>query len=730
MSAPIQSDGVDDQRSSPRTRPEAICRTCGNCRRRKVKCDGQQPECKKCQLRGQLCEYPQDARKTANRSKKTNVRALQRQLEDLRGQIQEQITSEQARETEASIHGNRGLNQPIQLDHGHKNLRSAARNARQSSTAIHNDQRGPRLQTAAPHSPVEQRVDGQKLATGPEPARDACEVQVYGVTSLLQDHASHSSLPNPHSQQSDQQNVSECAVQDRLITLYVTPSILKNIDFDGVSANLALHLLDLHWNRLHLLYLLTYRPAIMDSLINNGPYINKLLLNAIYLQSSLYTDCVTGDVHSRPETSGLRFYERFKNLLVGYIDQPNMPIVVALLACGACLLQYGKQSAAWVYSGMAHRMILDLGYHLDGVSPQGEAEFTTSCIETEMRRRVFWGAYANVKFQSLFLGRPPSIHQDDCSIPQQYLDTYEEMEEWRPYVDPQTPVLDCTTPYRGRPSYAISTFHSLLRLSIIAAQIIDSFYSIKSSKRSILDHIQTRGEIRATLAEWKDTLPLHLRFDPNVDDTPPPNQIAPHTTYYTLIILTEQAFLSGTYFDHTSNLTPAEGRIKCIDAAFRICKLIEAYKKAFTLRRVHYGISYATYSAVLVLLQQSAHIQDGEHEKYLECIQFFWTALLEIEAGCSHSLKRPMKLLRTLMRRVKGVAERVDMDGPSTDGNGNGTGNGNDLTMNNNHPTPPLTEMYGISGLDGTAPAHPDNWDSPWYSSIADDTIFGIFTQD
>lgn len=74
------------------------------------------------------------------------------------------------------------------------------------------------------------------------------------------------------------------------LTLKYSPSVAETIDFDGVPMDLAIHLLELHWNRQHLSYLLTYRPATMDSLITNGPYVNKLLLNAIYMQSSLYSD--------------------------------------------------------------------------------------------------------------------------------------------------------------------------------------------------------------------------------------------------------------------------------------------------------------------------------------------------------------------------------------------------------------------------------------------------------
>lgn len=50
--------------------------------------------------------------------------------------------------------------------------------------------------------------------------------------------------------------------------------------------DVAMHLLELHWNQLRLMYLLTYRPMVKDSMFNN----NKLILNAIYLRSSLYSD--------------------------------------------------------------------------------------------------------------------------------------------------------------------------------------------------------------------------------------------------------------------------------------------------------------------------------------------------------------------------------------------------------------------------------------------------------
>lgn len=64
-----------------------------------------------------------------------------------------------------------------------------------------------------------------------------------------------------------------------------------------------------------------------------------------------------------------------------------------------------------------------------------------------------------------------------------YSVSYEELEEWKPYIDPQTQLYDINVPvYRGRPSYALSTFECLLRLSITIETILDAFYSTRNAK--------------------------------------------------------------------------------------------------------------------------------------------------------------------------------------------------------------------------------------------------------
>lgn len=93
----------------------------------------------------------------------------------------------------------------------------------------------------------------------------------------------------------------------------------------------------------------------------------------------------------------------------------------------------------------------------------------------------------------------------------------------------------------------------------------------------------------------------------------------------------------------------------CIEAALKIQQLIEKYRNAFTLRRAQYGISYAMYCAVLILIQQT----NDECDTYIESIQFFWLALQEYQRGCGHGLKKPLRLLKSLIYRLEKAPRRV-----------------------------------------------------------------------
>lgn len=164
----------------------------------------------------------------------------------------------------------------------------------------------------------------------------------------------------------------------------------SKLDFDGVDPDLGLHLLSLHWNRQHHSFLITYRPAFMRDMACNGPYFSKLLLNAIYFGASKFSPRL--EVRKDPDdvrTAGWQFRQRVAQLLGEALGRSEVTTIQALLVMTNSLFALGdERSAAWLYSGIAFRMITDLGMHID-LSHTGRF----SNEDLEIQRRVFWGAF-------------------------------------------------------------------------------------------------------------------------------------------------------------------------------------------------------------------------------------------------------------------------------------------------------------------------------------------------
>ena len=143
----------------------------------------------------------------------------------------------------------------------------------------------------------------------------------------------------------------------------------------------------------------------MRDMACQGPYFSKLLLNAIFFSVSKFSD--RPEVYDDPldqKTAGSRFMRRVKELLGAALDQSSIPTIQAMLLLSSSLFAIGHQSAAWLYSGIAIRMIFDLGklcpvVSVDQADPPGlnyDSSNQTSLRpeEIEIRRRVVWASYS------------------------------------------------------------------------------------------------------------------------------------------------------------------------------------------------------------------------------------------------------------------------------------------------------------------------------------------------
>ncbi|GJN71066.1 hypothetical protein PLICBS_005128 [Purpureocillium lilacinum] len=428
------------------------------------------------------------------------------------------------------------------------------------------------------------------------------------------------------------------------------------LDFDGVEPELGMHLLSLHWNRQHHSFLLTHRPAFMRDMACNGPYFSKLLLNAIYFGASKFSPRLevrrdADDVR----TAGWRFRERVRELLGGSLDRSDVTTIQALLVMTNSLFALGdERSAAWLYSGLAFRMLIDLGMHVD-LSTTGRF----SDEDLEIRRRVFWGAFVVDKVQSLYQGRPVSLKENDALVPIKFLDSYEELEHWQPFA-----YSTAATDYPGSPAYSISTFTFLCKLSLVMSDILSCIYTERSSSQTPTELSTMLGRLQRRLCAWKSSLPVHLQFDPSRPPSdakafPPPHVFSLHAMYHVLVILLHRPFVADGHLYSTSRSISVESFMKCASAASSIVLLLRAYHFAFSVQPAPYLISYATYVAATIhsrIAAKRGH-ESTAYSNLATCL-----AVFQINQKTNPAVRKATLIVQSLMKKLGVVIATIPGD--------------------------------------------------------------------
>ena len=421
-------------------------------------------------------------------------------------------------------------------------------------------------------------------------------------------------------------------------------------DLDGVPIDLAMHLLDLHWNRQHHTLLLTYRPVITRDILHQGPYASSFLLSAIFACTSKFSQRLeVRDDPSDPSTAGGRFFRRCDDLLMreSLFTKPSIPTIVGLLLLGSTLHAKGETSKGWLYTGYALRMVYDVGFHkVHKVTPENAEEM-------ELRKRVFWAAFIWDKFQSLYLGRPIAMQLHDAHMSYHLMDTIEEKELFVPYQDPTFPnstqLSKMVTP---TPIYSVSCFQQLCKLSKLMAKIINKFYVVGATTASAEASL---GHLDDSLTKWAAQLPVDFQFNPKTwvpgSQCPSPNVLNLLTTYHSLVILLHRPLVAE------GHLQSAEGSAsswkKCTTSAGHITNIVSVHQTAYTLRGAPYLISYALYVACTIHVRNVAALEQnypGENSRLLALSLQQLEELSVPNAG----VLRPLKIIRKLMM-TKGV---------------------------------------------------------------------------
>ncbi|ORY24485.1 fungal-specific transcription factor domain-domain-containing protein [Naematelia encephala] len=309
-----------------------------------------------------------------------------------------------------------------------------------------------------------------------------------------------------------------------------------------------------------------------------------------------------------------------------------------LLSSKECLL--GHVSQAWIYLGIAIRMVEDLGIHLDGRPTRNTPSFPADAMES--RRHVFWSVYLWDKMTSMYFGKRPMLQLGPHSPRPIADDRDEDEEEWLPIGNR----LDLFPPFKSTSALATKTFASASRLAIIINDIL-LYDAAQPVAKSLLD-------IRKALGDWWQRLPPGLSFDARAQNTavPPSHVINLNCLYHMVCILLDR------------RLFPTPVQASSLVSAQAICALAQLSDRYFCDRQAVLSHCYCIYTASTIFLQKLRLREDnpwlsGDDALILTSLQWCLRRLDEASVTIS-ALQRPLSVVREHLEKLPSpIAEIV-----------------------------------------------------------------------
>ncbi|KAL8689138.1 MAG: hypothetical protein Q9218_005123 [Villophora microphyllina] len=361
-----------------------------------------------------------------------------------------------------------------------------------------------------------------------------------------------------------------------------------------IGSQICNELLETYWCWPHHLHLVLCRKIFMRDLTNSEPYVTPFLLHAVLAQAARYSD--------RPEAAklGQAFAQRTLDTLAAEVDKgSSIPTIQGLLIFSARECACGRTSQGWLYSGMAFRMMRDMGIHIPPrkLSHLG-AQFTPA--ESALRQQIFWSCYTWDKTMSLCLGRAPAMH-DVIPPPTSdiILDGEEaENEAWRPRFAALS-TLEVGMVQKARTN---SRFVAYCQLCMIIDEVLSTLYSKPHSAQSHLQNFLDRTI--GKLESWSRGLPPHLyvREDSRSVSCPPLHILLLNLLYHATIILLCRPYRSKQQ----------RAREMATTAAEMIDRLFMLHVRRFGFRVITYLESYTMFVASTINILD---LKDGIEEE-------------------------------------------------------------------------------------------------------------------
>ncbi|KAB8242129.1 hypothetical protein BDV35DRAFT_384314 [Aspergillus flavus] len=300
-----------------------------------------------------------------------------------------------------------------------------------------------------------------------------------------------------------------------------------------------------------------------------------------------------------------RFSVRYFRAANQQLAKEQGPVRLASVQARLCqclwLLSQSRINHCWSLFGTVARLIFALGLHRN----RHASSSSITRLEIECRRRTFWSAYCLDNYISTALGRPRTFNDKDID---QKLPSCVEDEEVQDSMD-------------GTASYAsqgLSTMFgpvSYAKLSRILSGILSDIYSIQPM--SITERLSFTAKYMSELKSWRREMAGFLDR-PSLNAAPlvliyQRQRNVLNLAYWHTVILTNRPLLL-TNFARLTNITRRllreqnerreqidESISECLHAAMEIVTVVDAIIQAKQLFRCFWFTPYFAFSASVIL---------------------------------------------------------------------------------------------------------------------------------
>ncbi|KAI1791322.1 fungal-specific transcription factor domain-containing protein [Ganoderma leucocontextum] len=333
-------------------------------------------------------------------------------------------------------------------------------------------------------------------------------------------------------------------------------------------ADLMEKLIDGYFDGVNIYLPLLHRPTFQNN-VQDGLHLREKAFGAVLLMVCAIGSRWTDDPRVETDdgtTPGWCWFTQVDTLRWSIFERPKVEDVQACSLIASFLALSSRPQGSWTVMGLGLRMIQDVGAHRKKVYRAAPS------AEDELWRRAVWVLVYLDRTASFGLGRPCGLHDEDFDL------------------DPMTEVddeywvnTDSESAFKqpeGKPS-KIAFANCLVRLQKILAYASRTIYSINKSKQT-LGYVgseweqRTVAELDSALNKWIDTVPEHLKWDPNREDDIFMNQSCTlYANYYWLQICVHRPFIQPG----KANRLPFPSLAICTNAARSATHVMETQFK-------------------------------------------------------------------------------------------------------------------------------------------------------